>query len=185
MEKRRSLLSRMAALFAADAGTYLASLFLPGVLGIGLFCVMFMWLTSFVSPDVPYDPATLWRSLSGPEKLGMVSGMLLEIWLPTLLGARGICRIATSRLFGQEIDFSAVLGDEVRFLPSAFAYSFIIGFPSAVAFSFLVIPGFMVLPFFTLVIPAGIVEDPALWAALRRGKQLAGKVYGRSFLLVL
>jgi len=185
MEQKGSLLSRMAALFATDAGTYLASLFLPGVLGIGLYLAMLFWLTSPGSQGTPGDPLSIWRSLSVFEKLGAFTGMLLTVWLPVFLAARGICKIAASRLLGQEIDFAAVLRDGVRFLPTAFVYSFIIGFPSAMAFAFLVIPSILVLALFTLVIPAGIVEGTTLFAALRRGTQLAGREYGRSFLLVL
>lgn len=185
MEQKRSLLSRMAALFAADAGTYLASLFLPGILGIGLYLAMLFWLTSSGTQEGAWNPVTMWRSLSALEKLGSIAGMLLTVWLPVFVAARGVCRIAASRILGEETDFAAVLGDGVRFVPSAIAYSFIVGIPSAIAFSFLVIPSFLIVALFTLVVPVGIVEDAPLFGALRRGTRLAGRVYGRSFLVVL
>lgn len=185
MEPKPSLLSRMAYLFARDVGMYLGSLFLPAAMGIGSMLLMFTWLTSVGAQDGPYDPTTIWGLLSATEKIAAICGMLLSVWLPIFLASRGVVRIAASRVLDREIEYPDVVRDMALFMPGALSYTFIIGIPCAIGVSFLGIPSILVMALFTLVIPAGIVEERTTFGALKRGTQLSGNVYGRSFLLVL
>jgi hypothetical protein len=178
-----SLLSRMARLFGARAGSYYVAALVPGVAGVALMTALFAFTLQGSQPGAS-DPLSLWQSLSAGGKLLVIAGMIFGVWTPILLAARGTCRIAASLVADQPVSLATTLVDMAGFVPAAFVYSLLIGLPSMIGTYMLFLPGLFILSAFTLVIPAGVFESKGVFATLGRGVSLASKVYGKSLLLV-
>jgi hypothetical protein len=178
MDQQSSLVSRTSTLFAQGASAYCAAAALAGAIGVGLTLAMTFGIGLQINAE-PFDPVTIWRAMSGGERVVLIAGLLLAIWLPVLLGARGVCRITFDLLANRKPSPTKVLIDMARFVPTAIVYSFFFGVPTLVASSCLYFPALLVVSFFTLVIPAGLNEGANLLQALKRGYSLAGKIYGK------
>jgi hypothetical protein len=181
---RPSLLSRMASLFAAQARVYCLSTLIAGALGIAALTVVSMLMVRG-GAEVGWDPVAIWRSMTFSHQLLAVFGMLCALWTPILLAARGVCRITTSQLAGQSISLRDVLVDMARFIPAAFVYALIIGVPTLIGSSILFIPGIAIASLFVLVVPTSTNESLGIFATLRRGVSLGGRVFGKELLLTL
>lgn len=185
MEPKRHLLSRMAKLLAADVALYAGSLALTAAIGVAALVTVAGWIASLGSQAGSSDLSTIWRSLSGLQQIEGMAGILLATLAPIFLGARAIARISAARLLGHPVRYAGVVADMALFVPTALAYSFMIGLPTCIAATFLWLPSVLVLALFSLVIPAGLVEAGSMFTALRRGVRLVDKVYWRCCILVL
>jgi hypothetical protein len=179
-----SLLSRMVAQFAARAGIYCASALIAGVLGIILHTSLILFDLHGAEPG-KMDPMMLWRSMSASRQLIAVFGSIFAVWIPVLLAARGTCRITIGQLSGQALSLREILADMAAFLPAALVYSIVIGFPVILGSFLMLIPGILIAALFVLVVPAGVNEPGTIFAVLRRGFSLSGKVFGRSLLITV
>src|SRR5215468_2798686 len=119
---RPSLLSRTAQLFAGQARAYCLSALIAGVLGIAALTVV-STLVVYGGAQAQFDPLALWKSMSFSRQLAFVFGLLLALWTPILLAARGVCRITADQLAGQPVLLSKVLADMARFIPAALIYA--------------------------------------------------------------
>lgn len=181
---RPSLLRRMASLFAAQAGVYCVSALVAGALGIAAMTVVSMLMVRGAA-EVGWDPVVIWKSMTYSHQMLAVFGMLFALWTPILLAARGVCRITTSQLAGQPISLHDVFFDMARFIPAAFVYALIIGVPALIGSSILFIPGIVIASLFVLVVPTSTNESLGIFATLRRGVSLDGRVFGRGLLFTL
>ncbi|HEY2113500.1 MAG TPA: hypothetical protein VGJ51_00305 [Candidatus Angelobacter sp.] len=181
MDQQRPLISRISEFFVQGAVAYCAAAALAGVIGVGFSLALTLGISRQISVE-PFDPVTIWRAMSGSERVVLMGGLLLAVWLPVLLGARGVCRITFDLLASRKPSLAKALIDMARFLPAAIFYSLIFGVPMLVASSFLYFPGLLVVSFFTLVIPAGLNEGVNIFQALKRGYSLSGKIYGKLLL---
>ena len=77
-----------------------------------------------------------------------------------------------------------IVGDMLRFLPSALVYALIIGLPVMLGFSCFFVPSLLIASLFTLIVPIGVNEAVGIISAVRRNFSLIGKVFGGSFLLL-
>lgn len=177
-------LSRMVGLFTKRVGMYCASALIAGGLGIILQTSLVMFDIQGAAPGQT-DPMTLWRSMSATRQWITIFGLVFAFWTPTLLAARSTCRITMSQLSGQPLSFRDALADMVAFLPAALVYSLVIGFPVLFAAGLMFVPGILVAALFVLVVPASVNEPGAMFATLRRGFSLGGKVFGRALLITV
>ena len=76
-----------------------------------------------------------------------------------------------------------IVGDMLRFLPSALVYALVIGLPVMAGSSCFFVPGLLIASLFTLIVPIGVNERAGIFSALRRNFSLIGKVFGGSFLI--
>jgi hypothetical protein len=178
------LFRTMARLFAAQAGLYCVPALIAGIIGIALFTAVSLAIFPAAHPTV-WDPLTSWQSLTVGGKLIAVFGLLFALWLPILLGARGVCRIATEQISSRRVSVAQIVVDMLKFLPAALLYSLVIGLPTMIGFSILYVPCLLIAALFALVVPTGVNEPGGIFATLGRGVSLAMKVYGGLFLLTL
>src|SRR5215472_1924493 len=181
---RPSLLSRTAQLFAAQARVYCLSALVAGTVGIAALTAISVSMVSSVG-NGEFDAVAIWRSMSGFRQLITILSMILGLWTPILLAARGVCRITTIQLLGQPVSLSNVLRDMARFIPASLIYALVIGFPMMIGTSILILPGIVATSIFALVVPTSTNEQLGIFAALRRGISLGMRVFGRSLLLAL
>ncbi len=179
---RRSLLPHMASLFAAQARAYCLSALIAGAFGIASLTVVSM-LIARGAAEAGWDPVTIWKSMTFSRQMLTVFGMLLALWAPILIAARGVCRITTDQLSGQAISLSRVLSDMARFIPAALVYALIIGVPTMIGSSIFFIPGFVLASIFVLIVPTSTNESLGIIAALRRGVSLSWRVLNKALLL--
>ena len=184
MSTSPGLLSRMVSLFTARAGLYCASALVAGGLGIVLLTALILSDIHGAEPGKT-DPMTLWRSMSATRQFIAIFGLVFALWTPILLAARSTCRITMSQISGQVLSFWDVLADMLAFFPAALLYSLVIGVPVLLAACLLYVPGIIVAALFVLVVPAGVNQPGPMFATLRRGFSLGGKVYGRSLLITI
>jgi hypothetical protein len=174
----------MATLFAARAGSYCGIALLVGIIGVAALMALALSMFRAIGSG-PSDPAELWTSMSAVQKLGSIFGLLLAVWMPIFLAARGVCQITVASLAGRAMTLDKVLADVVRFIPSALVYSFVIGIATMVGSFMLGVPGLLVLSLSALVVPASTGGASDIFAGLRQGVSLSPKVFGKAFLLVL
>jgi hypothetical protein len=179
-----SILSRTAALFSARVGVYCASALIAGVLGIVLQTAV-AWSDIYGAEPGKMDPMTLWRSMSATRQLIAIFGLLFAVWIPILLAARSTCRITMGQISGHAFSLREILADMAAFLPAALLYSLVIGFPVMLGACLMFVPGILLAALFVLVVPAGVNEPGTIFATLRRGFALGGKVFGRSLLITV
>lgn len=184
MSTKASLLPQMARLFVARAGLYCASALIAGAVGIAALTTVS--ITSFsVLGGGPADPVSLWRSMTFSRQLIFIFGSLFGLLTPILIAARAVCRITSDQISGHASSLAAVVGDMARFIPSALVYSLIIGFPAMIGSAMLFLPGIVIASLFALVVPTSTQEAGGIFATLRRGLSLCGKVFGKALLLSL
>jgi len=176
------LLREVARLFAQKAGHYCFSAAIAGVLGVTVIVAMSLYMLSGNPPDQG-DPVVLWKSMGEGKKFAAIFGLILALWTPVLLGARGACRITTAQVANQELALPAIVVDMLRFLPSALVYALVIGVPVTVGFSCFFIPALLIASLFTLVVPVSVNEPVGIFPALRRNFSLVRKVFGGLFLI--
>jgi hypothetical protein len=179
---RPSLLRRTAQMFAAQARVYCLSALIAGVLGITALTAMSLWIVH-AAGEGQWDARAIWQSMTGSHQLLTIFGLVLALWAPILLAARGVCRITTDQLASQPVSLSKVLNDMLRFIPAALVYSLICGFTSMVGFSILIVPGIFIASLFVLVVPASTNESLGMFATLRRGITLSLRELNRTLLL--
>ena len=174
----------MARLFAARAGLYCVSALIAGALGIAALTTV--TITSFsVLGGGPSDPVSLWRAMTFAHQLIFIFGSLFGLLTPILVAARAVCRITSDQISGRVSSLATVVGDMTRFIPSALVYSLIIGFPAMIGSAMLFLPGIVIASLFALVVPTSTQEAGGIFAILRRGLSLCGKVFGKVLLLSL
>jgi hypothetical protein len=184
MSTKAALLPQMARLFAARAGLYCVSALIAGALGIA--AITAVTITSFsVLSGGPSDPVSLWRSMTFSRQLIFIFGSLFGLLTPILLAARAVCRITSDQISGHASSLATVVGDMARFFPSALVYSPIIGFPAMIGSAMLFLPGIVIASLFALVVPTSTQEAAGIFAILRRGLSLCGKVFGKVLVLSL
>src|SRR5262245_29792482 len=183
-QPRPSLLPQIARLFAANARLYCLSALVAGLVGIASLTLVSMLMVRGAG-EGNLDPRAIWQSMAGSHQISAFLGMLLAVWTPILLAARGVCRITADQLSGRSLSLSAVLADMARFIPAALAYSLIIGLPTVIGATILFIPGMVVASLFVLVIPAGAGEALGFLAALRRGLSLGNRVFVKNLLITI
>jgi hypothetical protein len=181
---RRSLPPQMARLFAAQARLYCISALIAGLPGIISLTVVSMLMVRGAG-EGELDPRAIWQSMSGSHQLMAVFGLLFAIWTPILLAARSVCRITANQLSGRPLSLATVLEDMARFIPPAFFYSIVIGFPTMIGATILFIPGMVIAALFVLVVPAGVSELSGTFAALRRGLALGNRIFVKDLLATL
>ena len=179
-----SLFSRMARMFAAQARMYCLSVLIVGVIGIAALTAISLWMI-YGAGEGELDPRLLWQSMTSTRQLIAFFGLLFALWVPILLGARGVCRIATNQLAGKPTSLSGVVGDMAKFIPAALVYAILIGFPVVIGTSILLIPGIVIASLFVLVVPTGVIESLGAFAAFRRGISLGNRVFAKELLLTL
>jgi hypothetical protein len=184
MSAEGSLLSRVASLFAARAGTYCLSALVPMLLGIVSVSAFGLRMYANPGPEST-DPLILWRSLTVAEKFIAIFGLLFAWWMPVLLAARSTCRITLSQISGQPVSLGQVLVDMAKFLPATLVYSPTMGLASMIGFSMCVLPGIVVVSLLSLVVPVAVQEAPGVFAALSRGVSLAAKVFGGALMVTI
>jgi hypothetical protein len=173
----------MARLFAAQAPLYCLAAGVPGLLGIISLTVLSLFMVRGAGAgDV--DPRALWASMSFSQQLLAVFGLILGLWTPILLAARGVCRTTEAQLSQRAIAPSEVLADMTRFIPAALLYALVIGIPSMIGASILFVPGLVVASLFVLVVPVAVNEPAGMIAALKRGLTLGGQVLAKNLLIV-
>src|SRR5262249_8182590 len=133
----------------------------------------------------PLDPRAIWQSMTGSHQISAFLGMLLAVWMPILLAARGVCRITVDQLSGRPLSLVAVLIDMAKFIPAALVYSFVIGLPIVIGSTILFVPGMAIASLFVLVVPAGAGEALGFLAALRRGFSLGNRVFVKDLLITI
>jgi hypothetical protein len=180
MDQQPPLISRTSALFAQSVVAYCTVAAVAGAIGLGLNLGMFFF--GIYPKSEPFDSITIWRSMTAGGKVAFIVGLLLAIWSPIVLGARGVCGITFHLLARRKPSLAKVFFDMAQFLPTVIVYSFLFGVPVLVASSFFFFPALLVGSFFTLVIPACINERANLFQALKRGVTLSEKVYGKILL---
>lgn len=181
---RPSLPWRTAQLFAAQARVYCLSALIAGALGIAALTAISVSMVSSTG-NGPFDAVAIWRSMSGFRQLMTILCMILGLWTPILLAARGVCRITTIQLRGEPVFLSNILNDMARFIPASLLYALVIGFPMMIGASILILPGIVATSIFALVVPTSTNEQLGIFAALRRGVSLGMRVFGKSLLLTL
>lgn len=184
MSTNTSLLARMAGLFAAQARVYCLSVLIAGVLGIASVTAVSLASYPAASPE-SFDAVALWRSMGVSGQLVFIFGLVFGFWTPVLIAARGVSRITTNQISGLPVSLPLVLADMLRFIPAALVYSLVIGIPAMIGSSLLFLPGIVVVSLFALVVPTSVNEPGGIFATLRRGYSLGGKVFGRVLLLTL
>ncbi len=176
------LLREVARLFAGRVGEYCLSAAVAAALGVAAFTAVSMYILGGNPPEHA-DPVLLWKSMGEGQKFATIFGLILALWTPVLLGARAACRITTAQLANQEIASTMIVGDMLRFLPSALLYALVIGLPVLVGFSCFFVPSLLIASLFTLIVPIGVNEAVGFFLAVRRNFSLIGKVFGGSFLI--
>jgi hypothetical protein len=183
-QPRPSLLVAMARLFAAQARLYCWSALIAGLVGVVSLTAVSIFMVRGAS-EGELDPRALWQSMSFTYQLMAIFGLMLALWVPILLAARGVCRITTEQLSGRPISLQQVVIDMLRFVPAAIVYSLVIGFPTMIGSTIFFIPGMVIASLFALVVPVSINEPGGVVATLRRGFSLGGKVLGKLLLVAL
>src|SRR4029077_12655009 len=183
-QARPSLLVGMARLFAAQARLYCLSALIAGLLGVVCLTAVSIFMVRGAG-EGQLDPRALWQSMTFTHQMIALFGLLFALWTPILLAARGVCRITTEQLSGRPITLSQVVGDMLRFLPAALVYSLGMGFPTMIGSTIFFIPGMVIASLFTLVVPASTSEPGGVFAILRRGFSLGGKVFGKLLLVTI
>jgi hypothetical protein len=112
-----------------------------------------------------------------------IFGLVLALWTPILLAARGACRITKEQLSGRPLSLSQIWIDMAKFIPAALVYAVAMGLPIMIGFGIYFVPGMVIASFFVLVIPAAIHEPLGIFAALRRGYSLAGLVFVKNLMI--
>ena len=182
MSTKASLLPQMARLFAARAGLYCLSALIVGALGIASLTAVS--ITSFgVINGEHADPVALWRSMTVSHQLIFIFGLLFGLSVPVLMAARAVCRITSDQISGHDSSLAEVVRDMAMFIPSAVIYSMVIGFPTMLGSAMLFLPGMVIASLFALVVPTSVYETGGIFAILRRGLSLCGKVSGKVLLL--
>jgi hypothetical protein len=174
----------MTRLFAGQAGLYCLSAFIVGVLGVASLTAVFLFAFGSV-PQQRFDPLTLWLSRTAAQKFVAVFGLVFGLGTPVLLASRATCGITAAQLAGQQPGLGSVLLDMLRFFPAALVYALIMGLSVMVGYSLLVVPSILIASLFALVVPTGIYENAGIFAAIRRGVSLAGKVMGNLLLFTI
>ena len=184
MSTKASFIPQMARLFAARAGLYCVSALIVGVLGVASLIAWFLSTRQDIQPG-QWDPVSLWRSMTFTRQLIFVFGSFFACWAPILIVARGACRITTEQLCGRPSSLAHVLVDMIRFVPAAFVYSLIIGFPVMMGSTVLFFPGVLLASLLALVVPTATNEPAGIFTSWRRGISLATRVYGRLLLITI
>ena len=177
-----SMLSRTAQLFSAQARAYCLSSLAAGALGIVSSTILTVFMVRG-GAEVGWDPVAIWRSMTYPQQLLSILGMLLAFWAPILLAARAVCRITTGQLTGQLVPQDKVFADMARFIPASLIYAVVIGFTSMIGLSILISPGILVASLFVLVVPTSVNEPAGIFSTLRRGVTLSYRVWNKALLL--
>lgn len=183
-----SLLSRTAQLFATYTRLYCLSALVAGTVGIAALTIvstLVIYGGSQSAGEGQFDPVVLLKSMAFARQLMFVFGLILGLWAPILLAARGVCRITANHLIGQPLSLSKVLSDMARFIPASLIYALVIGFPMMIGLSILIVPGIAVAAVFALVVPTSVTESSGIFAGLRRGISLGMRVFGKQLLLTL
>lgn len=176
------LLREVTRLFGQRVGEYCLSGAIAAALGVAAFTAVSRYILGS-NPVENVDPLILWRSMDEPKKIGVIFGLIFAFWTPILIGARAACRITTAQIANQEITSTMIVGDMLRFLPSAVLYALVIGLPVLAASSCFFVPGLLIASLFTLIVPIGVNERAGIFSAMRRNFSLIGKVFGGSFLI--
>jgi hypothetical protein len=184
IQARPSLLPQMARLFAAQAKTYCLSALVPGILGIASLTLVSILMVRGAG-EGQLDSRVIWDSMSAGRRFMAIFGLLLALWTPILLAARGACRIATEQLSGRPVSLPRIWIDMAKFIPAALVYAVAMGLPIMIGFGIYFVPGMVIASFFVLVIPAAIHEPLSIFAALHRGFSLAGLVFVKNLLITL
>src|SRR5262249_924396 len=145
-----SLLPQIARLFVANARLYCMSALIVGLLGIASLTLVSILVVRGAG-EGPLDPRAIWQSMTGSHQISAFLGMLLAVWMPILLAARGVCRITVDQLSGRPLSLVAVLIDMAKFIPAALVYSFVIGLPIVIGSTILFVPGMAIASLFVLV----------------------------------
>lgn len=119
------------------------------------------------------------------DKLEFDLGFLLWMTVPFAVAGLGLCRVPSDQIAARVTPFRQSVQDMLVFVPSAFLLGAIVGVAGFLGACFLVIPGFVAVAAFSLVVPAAAVERIGPFAALRRGLSLLFRVFGRVLVLFL
>ncbi len=172
----------VARLFAGRVGEYCLSAAIAAALGVAAFTAVSMYILGSNPPEHA-DPVMLWSSMGEGKKIGVIFGLIFALWTPILIGARATCRITTAQLANQQLASTMIVGDMLRFLPSALLYALVIGLPVLAGSSCFFVPGLLIASLFTLIVPIGVNEAVGIFQAVRRNFSVIGKVFGGSFLI--
>ena len=180
MEPRPSVFKRSWAMLWARPAAYAVVAILPYVVALGLPILIGRFVVHDHPPAVePWDPITLWKSMSWGTRLLIILAMIASATVPTYVAARGICRLALAQQRNLSISLGTVLADMLRFLPVALLYFLVLGIVTFLGGMFLIVPGLLITAGCALIIPAGIDGQLGPVAAIRRGISLVERVFGR------
>lgn len=171
-------------LFSRQPGRYTAVAILPyATLHPALLIAT--WLLASKNTGRSVDLRTMWTSMTFTDKLEFDGVFLLWMTVPFAVAGLGLCRMAADQIAGRIPPFRQSVQDMLVFIPSAFLLGAIVAVAGFVGACFLVIPGFIAVAAFSLVVPAAAVERIGPFAALRRGLSLVFRVFGRVLVLFL
>jgi hypothetical protein len=131
--------------------------------------------------DGETDPAALWHSMDWSSKAGVLVCFVLFNWLPLFLTARAAVKITRDEREPDKRSTAGIFEDMFHYVPAALLYSVVIGIPVFIGNQFLFFPGLLLASWLAFSVPAGVVENLAPMAAIRRGTSLVGQVYGEVF----
>jgi hypothetical protein len=178
MSSSPGLVTRSLRLFRERPFVYLVAAALP------YFTVhLLLWWLLLASPALRSPKGTplreIMQSLTNKDLATFLLTLILWATIPYALAGRGLCRAAFSQIENRSQSLSHLAVDMVLFLPSAVFLSLIVGFAGLIGAWLLFLPGLFISAFFTLVIPAGAIENLGPFSALRRGCATAGRAYGK------
>ena len=183
MNQQPGLLKRCFEIFRRSPALFVGVAVVPyATLHAGLLALTWSFLISKGAGEGA-DLRAVWAAMTTADKLEFLALFLLWITMPYAVAGRGISRVASGQISGREISFLKEVGDMLAFLPSAIVLGVIAGISAFVGVAFFIVPGVVSGGLFSLVLPAGAVEDIGPFAALRRGFSLVWRVAGRVLLL--
>ena len=184
MNHQNGLSSRCFEIFRRSPRLFVGIAMLPyATLHVALLSLTWALVRGFGGEGA--DLRTRWLAMNTLNKLEFLAFFFLWVTIQYAVAGRGICRIAFDHIRGCETTFKRRVYDMLGFIPSAAVLAAIASILAFLGIAVFLIPGFIVGAFFSLAVPAGVVEQLGPFAALRRGVSQARRAVGRVLILFL
>jgi hypothetical protein len=152
-----------------------------------LLAIVFLSISTFLHahPEMTdqRDLVTISNTMPWPTRIAMLAAFFATISVPAGLATGGASFVVWADLTGNEVALKSLFSRIGQFLVRVLFLSLFIGLLNAIGTILLILPGIVVLPLASFVIPSLVIEDSKALSALRRGVKLAGKEFGALVLL--
>ena len=183
-DPRPGSLSHVAWMFQQSGSRFVLLAAVPYLVLFPPLFVFMLHLAHISFGDPSANPAEIWNSMTWIEKLSFFIGIAVSFWLPSLLAARGISRIASDLYLNRVTATGRILAEMAAYIPIAVVYALVIGVPAQMSMGCMGVASILITTVFALTVSAAVVEQAGIFGAVRRSFSLVRHVFGKVFLSI-